>query len=209
MPEKRFMKRIYKPRDFYRLLSDLMSSAGASRGLFGEDRISKQFMERIMLAVTEVNGCRYCSYFHTQVSLKAGLKKEEISRALEGDFKDAPQEELATLYFAQHYAESAGKPNPEAVRCLFDAYGDKRSGAILAYIRAIMVGNAWGNMFDALRFRISGRPTVEFTLWDELGVIFGPVVLIPVLVIKKLFLFLFSCKDKNSTKTAIEAIEDI
>ena len=204
MPEKRFMKRIYKPRDFYRLLSDLMSSAGASRGLPGEDRISKQFMERIMLAVTEVNGCRYCSYFHTQVSLKAGLKKEEISRALEGDFKDAPQEELATLYFAQYYAESAGKPNPEAVRCLFDAYGDKRSGAILAYIRAIMVGNAWGNMFDALRFRISGRPTVEFTLWDELGVIFGPMIFITFIVIKKAFNKIVKSTNWKSTKSVIE-----
>ena len=104
-----------------------------------------------MLAVTEVNGCRYCSYFHTQVSLKAGLKKEEIKRTLDGDFKDAPQEELAALYFAQHYAESAGKPNLEAVQCMKDAYGEKKAQAILAYIRAIMIGNAWGNSFDALR----------------------------------------------------------
>ena len=79
-----------------------------------------------MLAVTEVNGCRYCSYFHTQVSLKAGLKNEEIKRALDGDFKDAPQEELAALYFAQHYAESAGKPNLDAVQCMKDAYGEKK-----------------------------------------------------------------------------------
>lgn len=108
------MKRLFKPKDFYRLLSDLISSAGASRKLAKDDRINKQFIERIMLAVTEVNGCRYCSYFHTKVSLKSGLKKEEIMRALDGDFKDAPQEELAALYFAQHYAESAGKPNPDA-----------------------------------------------------------------------------------------------
>ena len=33
MPENRFMKRLYKPRDFYRLLSDLESRASATRGL--------------------------------------------------------------------------------------------------------------------------------------------------------------------------------
>jgi len=198
------MKRLYKPRDFYRLLSDLVSSAGASRGLTGEDRIGKRFMERIMLAVTEVNGCTYCSYFHTQVSLMAGLKKEEISRALEGDFKDAPQADLAALYFAQHYAESAGKPNLEAVRCLVDAFGDKRSKAILAYIRAIMVGNAWGNMFDALRFRISGRPTAGFTLLDELGVIFGPMIFITFIVIKKAFNKIVKSTNWKSTKSVIE-----
>ncbi len=181
------MKRLYKPNDFYRLLSDLMSSAGASNGLPKKDRISKQFMERIMLAVTEVNGCRYCSYFHTQVSLKAGLKKEEISRTLDGDFKDAPQIELAALYFAQHYAESCGKPNPEAVQCLLDAYGIKKSQAIVAYIRAIMVGNAWGNMFDALRSRIKGSPMAGFSFCDEMGVIIGPVIFIPLIAINRVF----------------------
>ena len=128
MTENKFMKRLYKPKDFYRLLSDLVSSSGDTGGFPKQDQISKQFMERIMLAVTEVNGCRYCSYFHTQVSLKAGLKKEEIKRVLDGDFTDAPQDELAALYFAQHYAESAGNPNPEAVQCLKDAYGEKNEG---------------------------------------------------------------------------------
>lgn len=142
-------------------------------------------MERIMLAVTEVNGCRYCSYFHTQVSLMSGLNKKEIYRALEGDFEDAPKEELAALYFAQHYAESAGKPNPDAVICLKEAYGESKAGAIIAYVRAIMIGNVWGNMFDALRFRIKGLPVDGFTFWDESGVILGPLAMIPLLLFKK------------------------
>lgn len=116
-----------------------------------------------MLAVTEVNGCRYCSYFHTQVSLRSGLKNEEIQRVLDGDFKHAPQDELTALYFAQHYAESAGQPNLEAVQCLKDTYGENKTRAVLAYIRAIMIGNAWGNMFDAMRFRIKGSPVDGFS----------------------------------------------
>ena len=187
MTNQKFMKRLYRPKDFYRMLSDLLSSAGASKKLLHEDNISKQFMERIMLAVTEVNGCRYCSYFHTQVSLRAGLKKEEIKRTLEGDFKDAPQEELAALYFSQHYAESAGKPGREALQCLKDAYGEKKAQAILAYIRAIMIGNAWGNTFDAIRMRIIGSPSSQITIWDEMGVLFGPFFMIPFLLVRKVF----------------------
>ena len=140
-----------------------------------------------MLAVTEVNGCRYCSYFHTQVSLRAGLKKEEIKRTLDGDFKDAPQEELAALYFAQHYAESEGKPNSEAVQCMKDAYGEKKAQVILAYIRAIMIGNTWGNSFDAIRLRIFGSPSSEISIWDELGVLFGPFFILPFLLFRKVF----------------------
>lgn len=187
MADKKFMKRLYKPEDFYRMLSDLLSSAGASKRQLKEDQISKQFIERIMLAVTEVNGCRYCSYFHTQVSLKAGLRKDEIKRTLDGDFKNAPQEELAALYFAQHYAESAGKPNLEAVQYVTDAYGEKKAQEILAYIRAIMIGNAWGNSFDAIRMRIFGSPSSELTVWDEMGVLFGPFFMLPFLLIRKVF----------------------
>ena len=181
------MKRLYKPKEFKRLLEDLMSSVGDTRKQPKDQRISHKFSERIMMAVTEVNGCRYCSYFHTQVSLRAGLKEEEIHRVLAGDFEGAPQYELTALYFAQHYAESGGKPNLEAVQCLEDAYGKAGAKEIIAYIRAIMIGNAWGNMFDALRSRLSGSPVKEITLWNELGVIFGPFVMIPGIMIGRLF----------------------
>jgi AhpD family alkylhydroperoxidase len=187
MIQHHFMKRLVKPKDFKRLLADLTASAGDSRQQPRHQRISRQFTERIMMAVTEVNGCRYCSYFHTQVSLRAGLRKDEIQRILGGDFDGAPQEELAALYFAQHYAESGGRPNPEAVQCLKDAYGDARAKEILAYIRAIMVGNAWGNMFDAFRVRLSGNPVENVSVWDELGVIFGPMLMIPAILLRKTF----------------------
>ena len=187
MGEQRFMKRLYKPGEFSRLLWDLVSSAGATRGLPEKERISKKFQERIMMAVTEVNGCRYCSYFHTRVALGAGMDRSEIRRVLEGDFKDAPQDELAALYFAQYYAESGGSPDEEALRCLREQYGDRRSAAVLGYIRAIMVGNAWGNMLDSLRRRLAGKGCEEISLGDELGVIFGPFVMIPVLLVRKIF----------------------
>ncbi len=181
------MKRLYKPRDFRGLLADLMSSAGDTRRRPKDQRISHRFSERIMMAVTEVNGCRYCSYFHTQVSLKAGMRKDEIRRIMDGDFEGAPQEELAALYFAQHYAESGGKPDPNAVQCMVDTYGEAEVRENLAYIRAIMIGNAWGNMFDALRHRLSGDPVADQSIWDELGVILGPLVMMPGIILGRLF----------------------
>ena len=187
MPENKFMKRIYKPHDFFRLLKDLMSSAGDTRKAPKDERISHQFSERIMMAVTEVNGCRYCSYFHTQVSLRAGMKKEEITRLLDGNFEGAPDDELAALHFAQHYAESGGKPNPDAIQCMIDAYGEIRTREITAVIRAIMVGNAWGNMFDALRHRLRGEPKPDVTMWDEMGVLLGPLVMVPWVLVSTLF----------------------
>jgi len=51
-----------------------------------------------------------------------------------------------------------------------------------------MVGNAWGNMLDALRSRMTGDAYSCVSLWDELGVITGPFFMIPAIMIRKLFI---------------------
>jgi AhpD family alkylhydroperoxidase len=187
LADSRFMKRLYRAGDYYRILSDLITRMGDMSTAHRSGHVSKPFMERIMMAVTEVNGCRYCSYFHSRVALKAGLEKGEIKRTLAGDFGMAPEEELAALYFAQHYAESAGQPQPEALQCLVDIYGEAKARDILAFIRAIMVGNAWGNMFDSLRMRLKGKPSDGIRLWDELLAVIGTSILIPMILIQGLF----------------------
>ena len=182
------MKRLYPPKTFFKLLKDLISSRGATRRLPPNECINRPFIERIMMAVTQVNGCRYCSYFHTKVALKAGMEQKEIDKALLGDFDDAPEEELAALFFAQHYAEKAGEPDEEALNCLINEYGQRKSNAILAYIRAIMIGNAWGNMFDSIGHRITGKPCGEMNIFQEIGVITGPIWMIPIILIQMVFL---------------------
>lgn len=49
------------------------------------DLISEGLRERLMLAVTEVNGCRYCSFGHARAALAAGLTQDEVTSLLEGD----------------------------------------------------------------------------------------------------------------------------
>ncbi|MDD2279851.1 MAG: carboxymuconolactone decarboxylase family protein, partial [Bacteroidales bacterium] len=46
--------------------------------------IDPHFVERLQLAVTEVNGCAACSYQHTQMALSQGMSNEEISSFLSG-----------------------------------------------------------------------------------------------------------------------------
>ncbi len=182
-PHGHFMKRLYPMREFWRLLEDLLTSSRDMRGARKKGLLTSQFGERIMMAVTEVNGCRYCSYFHTKVALQAGLERDEILATLAGDFAHAPREELAALCYAQHYAESGGKLDADANHSLMDEYGPERGRAILGYIRAIMVGNAWGNAFDSLLFRLRGKPTHGMTLAGELGVLLGPIGMMPLIVL--------------------------
>ena len=165
-------------RDVVRHMNDLRSAAR-------EKRVSKAFSERIMLAVTAVNGCRYCAYAHTRMALQAGLSDDDVQRILSGDLDDIPAEEAVALAFAQHYAESAGQPDPEAWARLVETYGEAQARDIMAYIRMIMYGNLLGNTFDALLCRFKGQPAPGSSLGQEMGVLLGSVVYLPVELIRR------------------------
>ena len=85
--------------------------------------VNREFLEQIKTAVTEMNDCRYWPYFHTHVALYAGFIGE-LELMLLVDYKNAPQEEVAALYFAQYYAETGGKEKLVAVQRMHEIYGE-------------------------------------------------------------------------------------
>lgn len=180
-------KRFYNAKTFFRFLSDMLAHLDDLRQVRKGGRVSDTFSERIMLAVTQVNGCRYCSYYHSQLALKTGISNQEVSELLSGEFGDVPPEECIALVFAEHYAESAGQPDPEALRRLQDTYGPDTSADILALIRTIMIGNTYGNNFDAFQSRLRFKPFPESRFKEELGVVFGTFLVAPWLLIKNWF----------------------
>ena len=162
--------------------------------------IDKAFSERIMLAVTQVNGCRLCSYAHTKMALKAGMDSSEIHTLLGGDYQGIPEDQLVAILFAQHFAETMGNPDADAVRRLVETYGRDRAAAILGVIRIIMVGNVYGNTMVSLHQRMKGKPVRESKFFRELIIIIGIIPLIPYLLVKKLICQLFSAKDNRADR---------
>lgn len=66
--------------------------------------IGLRFRERLMMVVTEVNGCRYCSYYRSAQSIKAGLSNDELHILLKGQIpEDSPVEERTALAYAQSW----------------------------------------------------------------------------------------------------------
>ncbi len=117
--------------------------------------VSPQFRERLMMAVTAVNECRYCAYFHARESERVGLETDEIRELLAGDLAHAPEEELPALLFAQHYAEQNGRPDPITRQSLETTYGPARADAIETVLRLIRMGNLLGNSTDWVLHKVS------------------------------------------------------
>ena len=158
----KFKKRTYKnPKDLFSDLRSLIRNRSQLRDVARKGLISPAFRERLMLAVTAVNGCRYCSYFHARQALKSGITAGEISNLLSGDVASCPQDEAVAVVYAQHWAEADAHPDPEAVRRLQQTYGREEAEAIHLILRMIRLANLLGNSWDYLIYRISfGRSGV-------------------------------------------------
>ncbi|MEA4933054.1 MAG: carboxymuconolactone decarboxylase family protein [Lawsonibacter sp.] len=188
MKEPSAVRTLYTPREayviYYRAVRMMPSFFRAKkRGVLRDD-----FIERLMLAVTEVNGCAMCSYAHTKMALESGMSIGEIENLLSGDRSDVPPEELPAVLFAQHYADSRGRPSKEAWRSAADFYGEAKSLAILGAIRIIMLGNAYGIPAGSLIRRMSPKRSVDprSGIGYELVMLLSSVVFFPFVVLQAL-----------------------
>ena len=149
-----FDKRFYTPRSLIRDLRELLARRSEIRETMQSGRVSRAFAEKIMMAVTAVNQCRYCARYHTRLALKEGIPQDEIARILSLELDEFPPEEAVALAFAQHWAETEGHPDPEAERRFRETYGTQVSADILNWMRVITMGNLLGNSWDALLWRV-------------------------------------------------------
>lgn len=178
-----FPKRIFTYRTFVQGIDALLANIPDIKQAVRSGRISKPFSERIMLAVTQVNGCRYCHWGHSAAALKTGVTQNQIDAIVGGDLGTLPEEEVPALLFAQHYAESAGDFDEVAWERIVEIYGDDSARDILAYIKMITFGNLWGNTFDALLSRFFGKPARESSIWSELGIMVASFSVLPLKVL--------------------------
>jgi AhpD family alkylhydroperoxidase len=153
---KGFSRRIYPSfSKFLKDLSSLLSNRKLIQETMGSNLVLPEFRERLILAVTGVNQCRYCLYAHSRQALKLGINQQEIRELSQGAFDQSPSAEIPALLFAQHWAESGGLVDEEARQCLEATYGSEKSRAIEINLRMIQIGNLLGNTFDYVLYRIS------------------------------------------------------
>ena len=161
-----FKRRLYsKPGDF---IADLRATLGRPRqmrAVMRGETLDPAFRERLMLAVTAVNGCRYCSYYHARQALVVGISAQEAEALAAGMVDGCPPEQLPAVLYAQYWAESDARPDPASRQRMVELYGAETAEtaeAIDLALHAIRIGNMAGNTFDYLLYRLSfGRCMVQ------------------------------------------------
>ena len=144
---------------------------------------NKKFKERIMLAVTEVNGCELCSYVHTKISLGSGMSHDEIRGILNGIKDDVPETEIVGVLFGEHYADSHEHPDVEAINTLINEYGRDKAKIICAILGMITLTNSMGISLGLLKERFSFKRVKKSKLINEIGIPVLTMTVFPVIYI--------------------------
>lgn len=152
----RFDKRRYDLPTFFRHSWELLRRPRQVRRALRSGQVDRKFAERLMLAVTQVNQCRYCSYAHSRMALQAGLSADELAALLEGDLGAAPTGQRPALVFAQQFAANREQVDPADWERLQQIYGPEAAEDIVTILRVITMGNLLGNSLDAVLWRLRG-----------------------------------------------------
>jgi len=156
MSEGRF-RHMNSVGEFIRMLFETSRTMIGIRSIDEKDKLSSSLMEKVMLAVTGVNRCKYCSYRHTRSALEEGIDPEEIKYLLEGEIGNISEDEAIAITFAQHWADTTGKVSAAARVRVVDYYGEGKTRYIEAHIRAVYFGNMASNTKERAALRIDDR----------------------------------------------------
>lgn len=150
--------------------------------------IDKKFKERIMLAITEVNGCSLCSYMHTKLALKTGMTIEEIKQILAGELSDVPDEQVLAVLFAKDFAFNKEKIDKEFFNKLVSEYGYVKTNLIVYISNFITMTNAMGISLDLLKSTLTFKHVKGSNILNEILIPLLTLVLFPTFLILSIFI---------------------
>ena len=141
-----------RPTTFFRTVADVVASGPVLFEAAFHPKISAALREKLFLAVSSINDCRYCKWGHTHWAMAQGVPLEEVNQILGHQAESLVAKnpaEAAAILFAQHYAEQLDQFDPESMENLRKYYSDAEVAEILAYVRFITLTNLTGNTVDA------------------------------------------------------------
>lgn len=164
--------------------------------------VDSHFIERLQLALTEVNGCAACSFQHTQMALQLGMSNEEIVSFLNGESNFIQPEEAKAIMFAQHFADSRGFPKKDTYDSIVEEYGKEKASIILSACQIMIAGNIYGIPFSAFLSRLQKKPYANSSLLYELGMLFVGVLCLPIAIIHGLLRALIGLPNERFDKSS-------
>ena len=181
--QKNGYKRTFSLIELYRSFMFAPRAIAILRSNNKSKTVDTHLVERIQLAITEVNGCAACSHHHTKMALKQGMSNEEITSFLSGGNDFIKPEEAKAILFAQHFADARGFPKKYAFDAIVSEYGDTKGKIMLAASQMMLAGNTFGIPWSAFLSRLQGKKYKNSSLFYELGMLLMAFLFLPVAIL--------------------------
>ncbi|MBX7158857.1 MAG: carboxymuconolactone decarboxylase family protein [Acidimicrobiia bacterium] len=124
--------------------------------------------ERIMLSVSQVNGCKYCCYVHTHWAQLEGASDEELARLDGLDPDSFDRDEWLAMSYAVSLAEGDfTHMGSELADEIERRSGSQRRDDVETIARVMTFANLMANTLDAFIGRLKGAPDPDGRVLDE------------------------------------------
>lgn len=140
-------------------------------------RLPASLREEVMLAVTSVNDCRYCSWVHTGLALENGVDMDDLDLLLGKSLDNVEERAAVAILFGKHFADTVRQPSAQARAKLAAHFSPAEQREIMAYIHAIYFANLTGNSADAILARLRGQQVEGSVMAQLLAAMVGAPVL--------------------------------
>lgn len=168
MQNVRFRKRTYTAKHFARDGVALAAQAPVLARVYLLRGVAPRLRERVWLAVSGVNQCRYCLFVHGAWARQAGVSDREVEVLENGRPDPDAQSDEAAVTYMQAWAERDFRGAPAEVTAWFeDVFSPPMRDKLSVVARLANFSNRTGNTFDALLSRAGGRPDADGRLLDE------------------------------------------
>ncbi len=163
-----FNKRIYTPKlyitDLFFICSNFFRIIKVSR-----EKEIRELMDKILLVVTGINNCKYCTWIDAKIALNDGIDKENVLHILRQNFHtDANKKELPALIYAQNFTETNRHPEAKIVKNLYNTYGEETADKVKLAVRVVTFGNMYFNTWLAVLSRFKGKPAPNSNILFEI-----------------------------------------
>jgi AhpD family alkylhydroperoxidase len=179
-----FKKRTITAAQLAGRLASLVPELGTMYRVWLKEEVDAGFREELMLAVSQLNGCIYCSWGHHEWAQISGVSNEELARLEQLDPTGFDRRKwVAISYVRALVKENFVRVQPQLRRAMQHKYSAREIRNIELIANVMDVGNRGSNTFDAMRSRLKGAPASDSRVVDELilsGVFLtiAPIVLV-------------------------------
>jgi AhpD family alkylhydroperoxidase len=164
-----FKKRTITAPELVGRVASLAPELGTMVQVWLRQEVHPGFREELMLAVSQLNGCRYCSWGHHEWAHISGVSNEELARLEQLDPKGFDRRKwIAISYVRALVKEDFRRVQPELRRAMQHKYAPREIRQIELIANVMDIGNRGSNTFDAMLSRLRGVPAADSRIVDEL-----------------------------------------